>query len=48
MRYIVEDQLVIDAPAIYLRRDRGGQPWAAEVVDGSTILPLVDATGRRP
>lgn len=48
VRMLVEDQLVIDAPALYLRRDNEGRPWALEPVDGATIVPLIDGSGRRP
>lgn len=48
VRMLVEEQLVTDAPAVYLRRDQGGRPWAIEPIDGATLVPLVDGTGRRP
>lgn len=44
----LEDLFVIDAPTIYLRPTIGGQLYAAEVIDGSTISVLVDAYGRLP
>lgn len=47
-RLIMEDSLVIDAATIYPRRTRGGKLYALEVVDGATIKPLIDTTGRRP
>jgi hypothetical protein len=42
------DLLEIDALAIYRRRRRDGQLWGLELVDGSTIKPLIDALGRAP
>lgn len=48
-RLILEDLFVIDAPSIYVWRTEGGNDvHALEVVDGATILPLVDDAGRRP
>ena len=48
LRELVEDLLVLDAPALELRRNRGGDVIGLDVVDGSTIKLLFDATGRRP
>lgn len=45
---LLDDLLVIDAPTIFFARDRAGRPLAAEVLDGATIFPLIDDTGRRP
>ena len=47
-RQLLEDLLVIDAPTVYVRRTKGGQPFALEVVDGATIKRLLDGTGRTP
>ncbi|MGH2844162.1 MAG: hypothetical protein ACRDKL_11365, partial [Solirubrobacteraceae bacterium] len=47
-RLILEDMLVIDAPAIYVWRTEGEDVHALEVVDGTTILPLIDDAGRVP
>ncbi|MDA8051025.1 MAG: phage portal protein [Rhodospirillales bacterium] len=51
-RLLLEDLFVIDAPAIYVWRNEGGKGiegvHALEVVDGATILPLVDDAGRIP
>jgi len=44
----LEDALVIDALTIYKRRDRSGRLLALEVIDGSTIKPLIDEYGRPP
>ena len=34
--------------AVYTRRTRGGDLYALELVDGSTIKPLIDASGHAP
>ncbi len=47
-RPLVEDLLVIDAPAIERRRSRAGDLIGLEVVDGATIHPLIDQRGHRP
>lgn len=44
----VRDLLELDAVAIYTRRARDGSLYALELVDGTTIKPLVDASGRPP
>ncbi|HTY54157.1 MAG TPA: phage portal protein [Candidatus Binataceae bacterium] len=44
----LEEALVIDALTIYKRRDRLGRLLALELVDGSTIKPLIDDYGRPP
>jgi len=48
LRELLEDLLVLDAPALELRRNRGGALIGLDVVDGATIKVLVDETGRRP
>jgi len=52
VRLLLEDLFVIDAPAVYVWRTEGGEGidgvHALEVVDGATILPLVDDAGRVP
>ncbi len=48
LRAAVRDQLQIDAVAIYMRRNRGGGLYSMELVDGSTVKPLIDPRGRRP
>ena len=45
---MLEDLLVLDAPALELRRNRGGEIIGLDVVDGATIKVLIDETGRRP
>ena len=48
LREALEDLLVLDAPTFEVRRNRGGQIIALDVVDGATIKLLVDDDGRRP
>ncbi len=47
-RKLLEQLLVYDAPAIYLRPTRGGDPYALEIIDGSLVSPKVMADGRLP
>lgn len=47
-RKYLDDLFVVDAPSIYLDRDRGGRMRNAQVIDGASIFPLIDDTGRRP
>jgi PAS domain-containing protein len=48
IRLILEDMLVIDAPAIHPRKTLAGQPYAFEVMDGATIVRRLNADGRTP
>ncbi len=48
LRDLVEDLLVIDAPALEVRRNRAGDVIGLDVVDGATFKLLFDDTGRRP
>jgi hypothetical protein len=48
MREIIENVLTIDAPAFEVRRNRGGKIIALDQIDGVSIKPLLDETGRRP
>jgi hypothetical protein len=43
---LLYDLYSIDAPTIYKRPDRAGRLYALEIVDGSTIKPLLDDRGR--
>ncbi len=45
---LLEDLFVIDAPALYLRRDRAGALYALMPIDGATIKPVIDDLGRTP
>jgi len=44
----LDDLFVIDAPTLYMDRTIGGKLRQAQVLDGATIFPLIDDTGRRP
>ena len=48
LREALEDVLVLDAPALEIRRNRAAEIIGLDVVDGSTIKVLIDDTGRRP
>ena len=48
LRAILEDMFVIDAPAIEIRRTRGGDLFALELVDGATITVKSALDGRTP
>jgi HK97 family phage portal protein len=48
LRALLEDLLVLDAPALEIRRNRAGELIGLDVVDGATIKLLIDDTGRRP
>jgi SPP1 gp7 family putative phage head morphogenesis protein len=45
---LLEEHFVLDALAIYPRRTLGGDLYALEILDGSTIKPLRDHRGGRP
>jgi hypothetical protein len=44
----MEEQLVLDALAIYPRMTYSGQLYGLEIVDGTTIKPLLDEYGGKP
>lgn len=48
LRMVMEDLLVIDAPAIFKRRTRSGELYSLEVIDGATIKRVIDDYGRTP
>jgi len=48
LRMWMEDVHVIDAASIYIRRTRGGDIYSLDLVDGSTIRPNIDDSGRLP
>jgi HK97 family phage portal protein len=48
LRALLEDLLVLDAPAIEVRRSRTGAVVGLDIIDGTTIKLLFDDTGRRP
>ena len=45
---ILEEHLVLDAVPVYPRMTYGGECVGLEIVDGSTIKPLLDWRGARP
>lgn len=48
LRMVLEELFVIDAPALYCRRDRAGRLVALLPLDGATIKPVLDDWGRTP
>lgn len=48
MRAVIEDVLVIDAPAIEPRKTLTGEPYSLDLVDGATITRRIDEFGRTP
>lgn len=48
VRALIEDLLVIDAPTLYCKRNRGGKLLALEYLDGATIKRVIDDWGRTP
>ncbi len=48
LRMLLEEMLVIDAATIYPRYNRGGSLYALDIIDGSTIKPLIGEDGRAP
>lgn len=46
LQQFIRDLLEIDAPTIYRQPTRGGDLYGLEIVDGSTIKPLIDMRGR--
>jgi hypothetical protein len=47
-RQLMENRLVYDATVVYPKYTYGGQLFSLEVIDGSTIKPLLDEEGGRP
>jgi hypothetical protein len=48
IRLAIEEVLAIDALSIYRQKTRGGDLFALKIIDGSTILPLLDDYGDTP
>lgn len=48
LRMLLEDMFVIDAASIYRQRTRGGELYALQIVDGSTIKRIITDWGRTP
>lgn len=47
-RMFWEDVLVVDALTILPRKTLGGDPYALDIIDGTTIKPIIGADGRQP
>lgn len=47
-RVLLEELFVVDAPALYVQRNRGGNLISLWPLDGATIKPVIDDWGRRP
>ena len=48
LRIVGEEIFVTDALSIYRRPNKAGGLYALELIDGSTVFPLIDETGRTP
>jgi len=48
LRLVLEDLFVVDAPALYVQRTKGGKVMGFEPIDGTTIKRLLDEGGRTP
>lgn len=48
MRMLLEDLFVIDAPAVFCRRNRSGKLIALDNIDGATFKIIIDDWGRLP
>lgn len=48
LRMVLEDMLVVDAPALYCERTRGGKLLALKQIDGTLIKPVIDDWGETP
>jgi len=48
IRMLMEQLFVLDAPALYARRTRGGELFGLEILDGATINRLITEDGRTP
>lgn len=46
LRMLLEDVMVVDAPTVYV--NRSGKIPVFEVIDGTTVKPLIDQSGRTP
>jgi hypothetical protein len=48
LRGLLEDLFVIDAPTLYIQRNRAGKMIALQQLDGATIKRIIDDWGRSP
>jgi len=48
LRQLLEELFVTDAPSIWRQPTRGGQLYALQLIDGASVVPVLDEWGRRP
>src|ERR1022692_780187 len=48
LRMLMDQVLVYDAPAIWIRRDRAGRPYSLNIQDGSLFQPKIMGDGTLP
>ncbi len=48
LRSLLDDMFVIDAPTLFVQRNRGGKMMGLEYIDGGTIKRVIDDSGRTP
>jgi hypothetical protein len=48
IKQLLDQVLVYDAPAVWLRPTKGGDPYSLEIMDGSRFTPKIMADGRLP
>ncbi len=48
IRKWVDDLLVVDAPCVWIQKNRAGKPYQMRVIDTGTIKPLLDSDGETP
>ncbi len=48
LRMLLEQVIVYDAPAVWLRPTRGGELYSLEIIDGALVSPKIMADGRLP
>lgn len=48
LRAILDDMLICDAATVFPRQTRGGELYALEYMDGSSIIRVIDNWGRTP
>lgn len=48
LRVLLEDIFVLDAACIFIRKNRINSPYSFDIIDGATILPLMDQYFRTP
>jgi hypothetical protein len=48
LRAVLDDMFVIDAPALFIQRNRGGKMISLPYVDGASIKRVIDDWGRTP